>query len=328
MDYEQEMNINEDTLSLEEAYPLEDPADLEEAASYPVCVIRPEGETEGEEGEEGETVLLVGVRLHGRGKVYHFSPGGHRIRQGDHVIVETSQGIEMGVAADWPQRLPKSTLKTPLKQVLRLASNDDLMHYEENKLLEEEALKTARKRVAHYNLDMSLVDVEYRFDNRKITFFFTSDGRVDFRDLVRDLASIFHTRIELRQIGVRDEACMIGGLGICGRELCCSSFLQEFKPVSIRMAKDQNLSMNPSKISGNCGRLLCCLNYEHQVYLDAKKRMPNKGARVRTPKGAGTIESVDLLKEQVTVRLDKSDDGNLASFHLSELRDRGREGGE
>ena len=297
--------------------------DLEEGGAYPVCAIDPHSQEAPQDFDDGEeTVLLVGIRLHGRGKVYHFSPDGHRIRQGDHVIVETSQGIEMGIASDWPQRLPKSTLKSPLKKVLRLASNDDLMHYEENKLLENEALATARQRVEHYGLDMSLVDVEYRFDNRKITFFFTADGRVDFRELVRDLAAIFHTRIELRQIGVRDEACMIGGLGICGRELCCSSFLQEFRPVSIRMAKDQNLSMNPSKISGTCGRLLCCLNYEHHVYVEAKKKMPAKNARVRTPDGPGTVESVDLLKEEVTVRLDRSDDGNVASYPLSQLRDR------
>ncbi len=297
--------------------------DYEEAGGYPVCAIRDDltGTDDDRSGGGEETVLLVGIRLHGRGKVYHFSPGEHKIRRGDHVIVETAQGIEMGIATDWPQHLPASAVKAPLKRVLRLASNDDLMHYEENNLLEEEALVTARERVEAYGLDMSLVDVEYRFDNRKITFFFTSDGRVDFRELVRDLASIFRTRIELRQIGVRDEACMIGGLGICGRELCCSTFLHEFRPVSIRMAKDQNLSMNPSKISGTCGRLLCCLNYEHHVYVDARKRLPSRNARVKTPDGSGIVEAVDLLKEEVRVRLDRNGEQDVEVYRLSELAD-------
>lgn len=297
--------------------------DYEEAGGYPVCAIRDDlkeaGEDRAEDGEE--RVLLVGVRLHGRGKVYHFSPGDHKIRRGDYLIVETSQGIEIGVAADWPQQLPKSSVMAPLKRVLRLASNDDILHYEENKQREEEALVTARERVEVYGLDMVLVDVEYRFDNRKITFFFTSDGRVDFRELVRDLASIFLTRIELRQIGVRDEACMIGGLGICGRELCCSTFLHEFRPVSIRMAKDQNLSMNPSKISGTCGRLLCCLSYEHHVYVDARKRMPDRNTRLMTPDGRGLVEAVDLLKEEVTVRLDRNGEQDVKVYRLSDLGD-------
>ncbi|MCK9350052.1 MAG: stage 0 sporulation family protein [Clostridiales bacterium] len=297
--------------------------DFIEEPGFPVCAVREEDITDEEPdwpGTRGDDhVLLVGVRLHGRGKIYHFSPADYTIRRGDYVIVETSQGIEMGVAADWPQYLPKNSLKSPLKKILRLASNDDLMHYEENKLLEEEALVTAKERVQHYGLDMTLIDVEYRFDNRKITFFFTADGRVDFRELVRDLASLFRTRIELRQIGVRDEACMIGGLGICGRELCCSTFLHEFKPVSIRMAKDQNLSMNPSKISGTCGRLLCCLNYEHHVYTEAKKKMPAKNARVTTPEGVGTVEDVDLLRETVTVRLERENEKSIVTYPLSEI---------
>ena len=297
--------------------------DYEDAGGIPVCAVREDlpPQEAGQPPAGEESVLLVGIRLHGRGKIYHFSPGELTIRRGDHVIVETAQGIEMGIAADWPQHLPASAVRTPVKRVLRLASNDDLMHYEENKLLEEEALVTARERVEVYGLDMSLVDVEYRFDNRKITFFFTSEGRVDFRELVRDLASIFRTRIELRQIGVRDEACMIGGLGICGRELCCSTFLHEFRPVSIRMAKDQNLSMNPSKISGSCGRLLCCLNYEYHVYVDARKRLPARNARVKTPDGSGIIEAVDLLKEEVRVRLDRNGEQDVAIYHLSDLID-------
>lgn len=297
--------------------------DFEEQGGVPICAIRHEEIADDERdwpGTKGDDhVLLVGVRLHGRGKIYHFSPAEYSVKRGDYVVVETSQGIEMGIAADWPQYLPKNSLKSPLKKILRLASNDDLMHYEENKLLEEEALVTAKERVKHYGLDMTLIDVEYRFDNRKITFFFTADGRVDFRELVRDLASVFRTRIELRQIGVRDEACMIGGLGICGRELCCSTFLHEFKPVSIRMAKDQNLSMNPSKISGTCGRLLCCLNYEHHVYTEAKKKLPSKNARVNTPEGKAVVQDVDLLKETVTVRLEQENDKTIATYHISEI---------
>jgi len=225
----------------------------------------------------------------------------------------------MGIVSDNPQDVPKSNLKSPLKDVLRLASKEDLQHFEDNKILEAEAAEIARERIANYELEMSLVDVEYRFDNRKITFYFTADGRVDFRELVRDLASVFRTRIELRQIGVRDEACMIGGLAVCGRELCCSTFLKEFKPVSIRMAKDQNLSMNPSKISGACGRLLCCLNYEHEAYVDARKRIPRKNARVMTPEGPGIVEDINLLKEEVNVRLDRETDSAVAAFPASQL---------
>ncbi len=269
--------------------------------------------------DDGSLVTIVGVRLRGRGKTYHFSPAGLTLENGNYVIVETSQGMEMGIVSDNPQDVPKSNLKSPLKDVLRLASKEDLQHFEDNKILEAEAAEIARERIANYELEMSLVDVEYRFDNRKITFYFTADGRVDFRELVRDLASVFRTRIELRQIGVRDEACMIGGLAVCGRELCCSTFLKEFKPVSIRMAKDQNLSMNPSKISGACGRLLCCLNYEHEAYVDARKRMPRKNARVMTPEGPGIVEDINLLKEEVNVRLDRETDSAVAAFPASQL---------
>ncbi|HZK29354.1 MAG TPA: stage 0 sporulation family protein [Clostridia bacterium] len=296
----------------------------EEAGGYPVCALREElsGQSANDQTENDDAyTLMVGVRLHGRGRVYHFSPGDLTIRRGDHVIVETAQGIEMGVASDWPQELPKRPVKSPLKPVLRLASNEDLRHYEENKLLEEEAFAVARDKIEAYGLAMSLVEVEYRFDNRKITFFFTAETRIDFRDLVRDLASIFRTRIELRQIGVRDEACMIGGLGICGREFCCSTFLQEFKPVSIRMAKSQNLSITPSKISGACGRLLCCLNYEHEAYVDARKRLPRRNARVFTPDGPGTVEEVNLLAETVKVRLDRDGEQADGVYPVSEVSD-------
>jgi cell fate regulator YaaT (PSP1 superfamily) len=302
----------------------------EEEGGYPVCVLREEfsESSDGQQVEDDEGyALMVGVRLHGRGRVYHFSPGDLTIRRGDHVIVETSQGIEMGVAADWPQELPKRPAKSPLKPILRVASNEDLRHYEENKLLEDEAFVITREKIEEYGLAMSLVGVEYRFDNRKIIFFFTADVRIDFRELVRDLASIFRTRIELRQIGVRDEACMIGGLGICGREFCCSTFLQEFKPVSIRMAKSQNLSINPAKISGACGRLMCCLNYEHEAYIEARKRLPRRNARVSTPDGSGTVVEVNLLQETVRVRLDRGGDQDDGVYPVSEIRERKQESG-
>jgi cell fate regulator YaaT (PSP1 superfamily) len=270
------------------------------------------------DGSDG-SVMIVGIKLRGRGKTYHFSPAGLPVECGDCVIVETAQGMELGVATDHPREVLKSTLKSPLKDILRIATNDDLCHFDQNKIREKEAADIARERIAHYGLEMSLVDVEYRFDNKKITFFFTADGRIDFRELVRDLASIFRTRIELRQIGVRDEASMVGGLAVCGRELCCSAFLKEFKPVSIRLAKDQNLSMNPAKISGLCGRLLCCLNYEHEAYVDARKRLPKKNARVVTPEGPGVVESVNLLKEEVSVRLDHETDSVVVTYSMDDI---------
>lgn len=270
-------------------------------------------------GDTDDLVTIIGVKLRGRGKTYHFSPAGLPIENGNCVIVETTQGMELGVVSDSLREVPRSTLKLPLKDVLRLASNDDLAHFEENKNRESEALDIARERIAHYELDMFLVDAEIRFDNKKITFFFTADGRIDFRELVRDLASIFRTRIELRQIGVRDEASMVGGLAVCGRELCCSTFLKDFSPVSIRLAKDQNLSMNPGKISGLCGRLLCCLNFEHEAYVDARKRLPKKNAHVMTPEGPGVVENVDLLKEEVNVRLDHETDSLIVTYPADEL---------
>ncbi len=270
-------------------------------------------------GDTDDLVTIIGVKLRGRGKTYHFSPAGLPIENGNCVIVETAQGMELGVVSDSLREVPRSTLKLPLKDVLRLASNDDLAHFEENKNRESEALDIARERIAHYELDMFLVDAEIRFDNKKITFFFTADGRIDFRELVRDLASIFRTRIELRQIGVRDEASMVGGLAVCGRELCCSTFLKDFSPVSIRLAKDQNLSMNPGKISGLCGRLLCCLNFEHEAYVDARKRLPKKNAQVMTPEGPGVVENVDLLKEEVNVRLDHETDSLIVTYPADEL---------
>jgi cell fate regulator YaaT (PSP1 superfamily) len=254
---------------------------------------------------------VVGVRFHGAGKAYHFDPAGYDVQPGDAVIVETSQGIELGIVADRITDLPEEQLAAELKPLVRVANHEDIAHYEANCAKEREAFRVAADKIASRGLDMRLVSAEYTFDNRKIVFYFTADGRVDFRELVKDLAAIFRTRIELRQIGVRDEARMIGGLGICGRELCCCSFLTDFVPVSIKMAKEQSLSMNPAKISGACGRLMCCLKYEQDAYEDAHSRMPRPGHQVKTPEGLGTVEAINLLKETVTVRLDRGGEADL-----------------
>lgn len=262
---------------------------------------------------------VVSIRFHGAGKAYHFDPAGFELHQGDAVIVETVQGVELGIVADEMTDIPNEKLAAPLKPVLRPADDKDLAHYEENTAKEAEAYKIASEKIELRELDMHLVDVEYTFDNRKIIFYFTADGRVDFRELVKDLAAIFRIRIELRQIGVRDEARKIGGVGICGRELCCCSFLNDFVPVSIKMAKEQSLSMNPVKISGICGRLMCCLKYEQDAYEDARSRMPRQGWQVDTPEGPGVVYSVNLLKETVTVRLDRGGENDVMTFANGEV---------
>ncbi len=262
---------------------------------------------------------VVGIRFRGNGKSYHFDPTELTLHQGDAVIVDTVQGLEIGFVVDEVIDIPEDKLVAPLKAVTRIATRQDLDRYEANKDKERDAFKICHEKIAARELDMNLVDVEYTFDGRKIIFYFTADGRVDFRELVKDLASVFRMRIELRQIGVRDEARMIGGVGICGRELCCCSFLNEFMPVSIKMAKSQNLSMNPAKISGCCGRLMCCLKYEQDAYVDARKRMPRQGASVMTPQGSGTVTGVNLLKETLNVRLDKVEETEQVTFANEEI---------
>jgi cell fate regulator YaaT (PSP1 superfamily) len=262
---------------------------------------------------------VVGVRFHGAGKAYHFEPGDFDLRQGDAVIVETVQGVELGIVADDIMEIAESQLVAPLKPVMRVATDEDIAHYEENCRKEAEAFRTATDKITSRGLDMHLVNVEYTFDNRKIIFYFTADGRVDFRELVKDLAAIFRIRIELRQIGVRDEARMIGGVGICGRELCCCSFLNDFVPVSIKMAKEQSLSMNPAKISGICGRLMCCLKYEQDAYEDAHARMPRQGHQVSTPDGDGYVIAINLLKETVTVRLERGGENDEQTYKNEEV---------
>ncbi|MGI6579595.1 MAG: PSP1 domain-containing protein [Saccharofermentanales bacterium] len=262
---------------------------------------------------------VVSIRLHGRGKVYYFDPQDLELHTNDAVIVETSQGVDLGFCTGEISGIDISKFEHELKPVMRKATEEDLEHFAENLKIEAEAFEIAKQKIMEHELNMRLVDVECMFDNQRIIFYFTADGRIDFRDLVKDLASVFRLRIELRQIGVRDEARLIGGLGVCGQELCCCSFLQDFYPVSIKMAKQQNLAMNPAKISGACGRLLCCLQYEHDAYVDAYKRMPKIGQIVQTPLGQGKVASVNLLKETARVYLEIDGDTETKTFKYEEL---------
>ncbi len=252
---------------------------------------------------------VIGVRFKKVGKIYYFDPNGAKLPLGEHVIVETARGIECGEVAISNREVEDDSVVSPLKPVIRVATEDDLKRIADNAEKEKKAFKLCSEKIAKHKLDMKLVDVEYTFDNSKVLFYFTAEGRVDFRELVKDLASVFKTRIELRQIGVRDEAKMLGGLGICGRPFCCSSFLGEFQPVSIKMAKEQGLSLNPTKISGTCGRLMCCLKYEQNAYEDLIRITPKVGAYVSTSEGKGTVVEISLLTGLIKVRLDKAADG-------------------
>ena len=264
---------------------------------------------------------VVGVRFKKAGKVYYFDPGKLEVFKTDKVILETARGVELGEIVVGPKEISEKEVVAPLKEVIRKATEKDLEVYLENKEKEKDAFEICSKKIESHGLDMKLVDVEYTFDNNKIIFYFTAEGRVDFRELVKDLASVFRTRIELRQIGVRDEAKMIGGYGPCGISLCCSTWLGEFDPVSIKMAKDQGLSLNPSKISGVCGRLFCCLKYEHEVYKAVLKKMPQQGDRVKTQSGSGVIIKTNPLLEQVKVRVTSDEDGTeeIKVFHIDEI---------
>ncbi len=247
---------------------------------------------------------VVSVRFKSRGKLYYFSPQDTKVMDGDSVVVETANGNELGVCAIGNHFVVDERIIPPLRPVIRVATGADLRLAEMNKSREKDAFEICRQKIEAHKLDMKLVDVEYNFEGSKIIFFFASEGRVDFRELVKDLASVFRTRIELRQIGVRDEAKMLGGLGICGREFCCHKFLDEFAPVSTKMAKTQSMSLNPAKISGNCGRLMCCLRYEQEAYEELVKNMPKNGAFVQTIDGYGNVINVDLLRQSVKVKLD------------------------
>ena len=246
---------------------------------------------------------VVGVKFKDVGKMYYFSPGEHIVSNGDNVIVETARGLEFGTVCRERTSVDESELVAPLKSILRIATDADRKKHAENLAKKDNALRLCQEKIDAHGLEMKLIDVEYTFDNSKVVFYFTADGRVDFRELVKDLASVFRMRIELRQIGVRDEAKMIGGVGSCGRGLCCSTWLRDFEPVSIKMAKVQNLSLNPTKISGICGRLMCCLKYENDIYNELKKGMPNVGERVKTPDGIGVVTDINILENLVRTRL-------------------------
>ena len=262
---------------------------------------------------------IIGVRFKSGGKQYYFDPQGQQVAPGQGVIIETSRGLEYGECAQGNTMVEDEEVVQPLRPMVRIATDKDLETVRKNHEKEKKAFTICQEKIAAHGLDMKLVEVEYNFEGNKILFFFTSEGRVDFRALVKDLASVFHARIELRQIGVRDEAKMLGGLGICGRPLCCASFLDEFQPVSIKMAKTQNLSLNPTKISGTCGRLMCCLKYEQEAYEDAVHRMPKNESFVETPEGAGNVCQVDLLRETVKVCLEDQPE-TPKCFHNCELR--------
>ena len=262
---------------------------------------------------------VVSIKFKNRGKCYFFDPNGLDIKTGDTVIVETSKGLEIADCSRGNHPVEETAVVQPLRPVVRIATRDDLRVAEINKQREKEAFQICQKKIAEHGLDMKLVDVECNFEGNKTMFFFTSDGRVDFRELVKDLAGIFRNRIELRQIGVRDEAKMIGGLGICGRPYCCNQFLDEFQPVSTKMAKVQSLSLNPAKISGSCGRLMCCLRYEQEAYEDLVKKVPKQGAFVETKDGYGTAVQVNLLRQTVKVKLDNDTDDTLRLFKANEL---------
>lgn len=263
---------------------------------------------------------IVGIRFKKPGKIYFFDPGELEINKLDKVVVETAMGQELGEVVISKRSVPEERLAAPLKKVVRIATPKDLKHQEENQKKEKEAFKICEEKIKKYKLDMHLTEVEYKFDNSKILFYFTADGRIDFRELVKDLAAVFRTRIELRQIGVRDEVKRIGGNGVCGRELCCCSFLGNFETVSIKMAKEQNMSLNPSKISGNCGRLMCCLKYEQEVYEEKLDRLPKIGAIVKTEDGEGVVDSIETLKEIIRVKLKDGDETFYKKYPASAIK--------
>lgn len=250
---------------------------------------------------------IIGIRFKKLGKIYFFNPKGFKVSKGDKVIVETSQGEECAEVLIPNRYVKEEKIVAPLKKVVRIANSKDVKRYEECRQIEKEAFKICKEKIKEHHLKMTLTEVECKFDNSKVLFYFTADNRIDFRDLVRELAAIYRTRIEMRQIGVRDEIKRIGGNGVCGRELCCCTFLSDFESVSIKMAKDQNVSLNPAKISGNCGRLMCCLKYENDVYEEKLNRLPGIGSIVKTEDGEGEIDGLEVLKERVKVKIKKED---------------------
>ena len=265
-------------------------------------------------------IKVIGVRFRQAGKIYNFSPADFQVKVGDHVIVETARGIEYGSVVQGIREVADDKVIMPLKSVIRIATEEDDKKAIENNEKEKKAFKICKEKIAKHGLEMKLIETEYTFDNNKVLFYFTADGRIDFRELVKDLASVFKTRIELRQVGVRDETKMLGGIGICGRPLCCNTYLSEFIPVSIKMAKEQSLSLNPTKISGICGRLMCCLKYEDEVYQEKMKRLPHIGAIVKTPDGVGEVESVETLAERVRVKFKNDDDYSKKKYDMKDIK--------
>ncbi len=264
---------------------------------------------------------IIGVRFRTAGKIYFFDPKEFEVKRGDHVIVETARGVEYGTVVGAPREVPDEEVVQPLKEVIRIATQKDDEQQARNKDKEKEAFKICLEKIANRGLEMKLIDAEYTFDNNKVLFYFTADGRVDFRELVKDLASVFRTRIELRQIGVRDETKIRGGIGICGRPLCCHAHLSDFIPVSIKMAKEQNLSLNPTKISGVCGRLMCCLKHEEDTYEEINKRLPGVGDYVTTPDGLkGEVTSVNVLRELVKVIVESGDEKEIHEYKAEDLK--------
>ena len=270
-------------------------------------------------------VKVIGVRFRTAGKIYYFDPLQFQIKRGDHVIVETARGIEFGTVMSEISEVEEEKVVQPLKPVLRIATQRDLEQEASNKEKEKQALRICQEKIQKHGLEMKLIDAEYTFDNNKVLFYFTADGRIDFRELVKDLASVFKTRIELRQIGVRDETKIMGGIGICGRPLCCHTFLSEFAPVAIKMAKEQNLSLNPTKISGVCGRLMCCLKNEEETYEELNRRLPNVGDRVTTDDGLkGEVHSVNVLRQLVKVLVDDGEEKEIREYKVEQLKFRRR----
>lgn len=267
-------------------------------------------------------ITIIGVRFRKAGKIYYFNPAKYRIKKGDHVIVETARGVEFGTVVLGPKKITDDEVVQPLKPVIRVATAQDYKIEERNREKEKDAFRICQEKIHKHGLAMKLVDTEYTFDNNKILFYFTADGRIDFRELVKDLAAVFKTRIELRQIGVRDETKILGGIGICGRPLCCNTYLTEFVPVSIKMAKEQNLSLNPTKISGVCGRLMCCLKNEEEAYEELNSKLPNVGDRVETSDGfRGEVQTVSVLKQMVRVVITtENDEKEVKDYPVSELK--------
>ena len=267
-----------------------------------------------------EKTEIIGVRFRDTGKVYYFAPEGVSANEGEHVVVETARGLEFGEVIIGNKMVPTSELVPPLRPVLRIATKNDFERHEANVQLEKNAFDICLQKIRDHKLEMKLIDAEYTFDNNKLLFYFSAEGRVDFRELVKDLASVFRTRIELRQIGIRDEAKMMGGIGVCGRPFCCSTFLSDFAQASIKMAKEQNLSLNSAKISGTCGRLMCCLNYEYQTYEEELRLTPPVGSRVKTPDGVGTVTEITPLSGMLKVSIsDKQGNVSVRQIHRDEV---------